>query len=64
MTKVDIRLPPGKGFMGDLTITTITHVQVRLALCTMDETTTWTIMKFKPSESSLVMKRRSHKASH
>ena len=35
-TKADIRQPPGRGFMDDVTITTTTHIQARWVLGDME----------------------------
>ena len=54
----DIRQPPSRGFMDDLTITTSTHVQDRWILIALEETATWARMTFKPNKSrSLVIKK-------
>ena len=46
-TKADLRQPPGRGFMDDVTITTTTHIQARWVLGAMEEIATWARMKFK-----------------
>ena len=57
-TKADIRQPPGRGFMDDVTVTTTTHIQARWVLGAMEETATWARMKFKPAKSRcLVIKK-------
>ena len=54
----DIRQPPSRGFMDDLTIITSTHVQARWILNALEETATWARMTFKPKKSrSLVIKK-------
>ena len=45
-TKEDIRQPPSRGYMDDLTITTTTHVQAKCVQEAMEETATWARMKF------------------
>ena len=35
-TKADIRQPPGRGLMDDVTITTTTHIQARWVLGAME----------------------------
>ena len=59
-TKADMRQPPGRGFMDDVTITTTTHIQARWVLLAMEETatSTWARMKIKPANSRcLVIKK-------
>ena len=57
-TKEDIRQPPSRGYMDDLTITITTHVQAKCVQEAMEETATWARMKFEPSKSRcLVVKK-------
>ncbi|XP_069139210.1 uncharacterized protein [Argopecten irradians] len=57
-TSSNIRQPPNRGFMDDLTITTDTHVQARWILTALEETATWARMTFKPRKSrSLIIKK-------
>ena len=58
LTESGVRLPPNRGFMDDLTITTQTHIQARWILKALDDTATWARMKFKPKKSRyLVIKK-------
>ncbi|XP_060082190.1 uncharacterized protein LOC132561508 [Ylistrum balloti] len=54
-TSSGVRVPPNRGFMDDLTITTTTHVQVRWILSALEETVGWARMKFKPRKSRCVV---------
>ena len=47
LTKSVVRLPPNRGFMDDLTVTTQTHVQAGWILKALEDTTSWEKMKFK-----------------
>ena len=49
-TSSNIRQPPNRGFMDDITITTntCTHVQAKLILKPLEETVEWSRMAFKP----------------
>ena len=59
-TESGVRLPPNRGFMDDLTVTTTTHVQARWILTALEETATWARMQFKPRKSRyLVIKKGS-----
>jgi hypothetical protein len=59
-TATNIRQPPSRGFMDDLTITTDTVVQARWILAALEETAAWARMKFKPrkSRSLIILKGR------
>lgn len=58
LTEAGVRLPPNRGFMDDLTITTETHVQARWILTALEEAATWARMQFKPRKSRyLVIKK-------
>ncbi|XP_063420791.1 uncharacterized protein LOC134706007 [Mytilus trossulus] len=57
-TSTDIRQPPNRGFMDDLTITTDTHVQARWVLKALEETVTWARMAFKPRKSRALIIRK------
>ncbi|XP_060062635.1 uncharacterized protein LOC132543183 [Ylistrum balloti] len=54
-TSSGVRVPPNRGFMDDLTITTTTHVQARWILSALEETVGWARMKFKPRKSRCVV---------
>ena len=57
-TNTGIRLPSNRGFMDDMTVTTESHIQARWILKSLEETTTWARMRFKPTKSrSLVVKK-------
>ncbi|XP_033747101.1 uncharacterized protein LOC117332324 [Pecten maximus] len=57
-TSSGVRLPPNRGFMDDLTITTTTHVQARWIISALEATVGWARMKFKPGKSRcLILKR-------
>ncbi len=47
----DVHQPPMRGFMDDLTITTLSHVQARWIFKALDDVATWARMKFKPRKS-------------
>ncbi|XP_063418448.1 uncharacterized protein LOC134701249 [Mytilus trossulus] len=57
-TSTDIRQPPNRGFMDDLTITTDTHIQARWILKALEETVTWARMSFKPKKSRALIIRK------
>ncbi|XP_060083178.1 uncharacterized protein LOC132562453 [Ylistrum balloti] len=54
-TSSGVRVPPNRGFMDDLTITTTTHVQARWIMSALEETVGWARMKFKPRKSRCVV---------
>ena len=57
-TSSGIRLPPNRGFMDDLTVTTTTHIQARWILSALEDTVNWARLKFKARKSrSLIIKR-------
>ncbi|KAI8501656.1 hypothetical protein Bbelb_209270 [Branchiostoma belcheri] len=45
------RQPPIRGFMDDITLTTVTHVEARWMLAELDYMATWARMRFKPKKS-------------
>ena len=54
----NIRQPPNRGFMDDLTITTDTHIQARWILTALEETVARARMAFKPRKlRSLIIKK-------
>ena len=56
-TESGIYLPSSRGFMDDLTLTTVTHVQARLMLAALTDVASWWRMKFKAVKyRSLVIK--------
>ena len=57
-TKSDIRLPPQRGFMDDLTITTESHIQARWILSALEDVVSWARMAFKPRKSRALILRR------
>jgi hypothetical protein len=57
-TKSDIRLPPQRGFMDDLTITTESHIQARWILTALEDVVSWARMAFKPRKSRALILRR------
>ena len=57
-TKSDIRLPPQRGFMDDLTITTESHIQARWVLKALEDVVSWARMAFKPRKSRALILRR------
>ncbi|XP_060589724.1 uncharacterized protein LOC132744948 [Ruditapes philippinarum] len=57
-TNAGIRLPPNRGFMDDMTITTETHIQTRWILHALDETVSWAWMLFKPRKSRCLVVRK------
>ena len=61
-TSTDIRQPPNRGFMDDLTITTDTHDQARWVLKALEETVTWARMSFKPKKSRALIIRKEKRA--
>lgn len=44
-------LPPGRGYMDDLTLTTKTHIQARWMLTALTDVASWARMKFKAAKS-------------
>ncbi|XP_052240804.1 uncharacterized protein LOC127851227 [Dreissena polymorpha] len=57
-TQTDIRLPPQRGFMDDLTITTESHIQARWILSALKDVVSWARMAFKPRKSRFLILRR------
>ena len=57
-TKSDIRPPPQRGFMDDLTITTESHIQARWILSALEDVVSWARMAFKPRKSRALILRR------
>ncbi|XP_052280954.1 uncharacterized protein LOC127878469 [Dreissena polymorpha] len=57
-TQTDIRLPPKRRFMDDLTITTESHIQARWILSALEEFVSWARMAFKPRKSRFLILRR------
>ncbi|XP_052268375.1 uncharacterized protein LOC127869754 [Dreissena polymorpha] len=57
-TQTDIRLPPQRGFMDDLTITTESHIQARWILSALEDVVSWARMAFKPRKSRFLILRR------
>lgn len=57
-TKSDIKLPPNRGFMDDLTITTESHIQARWILNPLEDVVTWARMSFKPRKSRILILRK------
>ena len=55
ITNSGIRLPPVRGYMDDLTITTTSHIQARWILKTLEEVVSWARMKFKPQKSRFMI---------
>ena len=56
-TESGIYLPSSRGFMDDLTLTSVTHVQARWMLTALTDVATWARMKFKATKSrSLIIK--------
>ncbi|XP_019647849.1 PREDICTED: uncharacterized protein LOC109488125 [Branchiostoma belcheri] len=47
------RQPPIRGFMDDITLTTVTHVEARWMLAELDYMATWARMRFKPISATL-----------
>ncbi|XP_052271754.1 uncharacterized protein LOC127872461 [Dreissena polymorpha] len=50
-TESGIYLPSSRGFMDDLTLTTVTHVQARWMLTALTDVASWGRMKFKAAKS-------------
>lgn len=61
--KSGIRQPPIRGFMNDLTTTTVTHIQARWILKVLDDMATWARMRFKPKRSRSMVIRNAKVAS-
>jgi len=57
-TKSDIRLPPNRSFMDDLTITTESHIQARWILNALEDVVAWARMSTKPRESRVLIPRK------
>jgi len=53
-----IRMPPTRGFMDDITITTQSHIQAGWILGVLEETASWARMKFKPRKSRYLVLRK------
>ena len=51
LSNTNIRQPPSRGFMDDLTITTPSIIQARWILTALGDTVAWARMKFKPAKS-------------
>ena len=58
MTATNIRQPPSRGFMDDLTITTQSHIQARWVLGALEDAATWARMTFKPKKSRALVIRK------
>ena len=50
--------PPIRGFMDDLTVTTTTHKQARWVLSALEDSVSWTRMKFKAKKSRCLVLRK------
>lgn len=59
-TASGIRMPPNRGFMDDITITTQSHIQTRWILSSLEDTVSWARMKFKPKKSRCLIIRKGH----
>jgi len=57
-TTSGIRMPPTRGFMDNITITTQSHIQARWILGVLEETASWARMKFKPIKSRYLVLRK------
>ena len=57
-TASGIRLPSNRGFMDDLTLTTVSPIQSRWMLATLDELVTWARMQFKAKKSRCLVIRK------
>ena len=58
ITASGARLPANRSFMGDLTISTKSHIQARWILKVLDETVSWARMNFKPQKSRCMVIRK------
>ena len=57
-TESGIYLPPSRGFMDDLTLTTRSHIQARWMLTALTDVASWARMKFKAAKyRSLIIKK-------
>ena len=57
-TKSNVRLPPQRGFMDDLTITTESHIQARWILTALEDVVSWARMAFKARKSRVLILRQ------